>query len=110
MKKVNIYEAKTRLSELLDAVGRGEQVVICRRNQPVAELLPVRHGASAPRPIGTARGQVQVPAAFFDPLPDALVDDFYAGAQLSRGGASRVAERPPATRIRGSRRTRRPRS
>ncbi len=110
MKQVNIYAAKTRLSELLDAVERGEQVVICRRNQPVAELRPIRHGTSAPRPIGTARGQLQVPAAFFDPLPDPLVDDFYSGAQLPHRGASLVAERPPGTRLRRPRRKRRPRT
>ena len=38
---VNTHEAKTRLSELLEAVERGERVTICRNGKPVAELRPV---------------------------------------------------------------------
>ncbi len=48
MKEVAIYEAKTRLSELVAAVEQGEQVTITRRGQPVARLVaagPVRREA-----------------------------------------------------------------
>ena len=38
---VNIHQAKARLSEFIEAVERGEQVWICKRNQPVAELRPL---------------------------------------------------------------------
>ena len=41
MQTVNIYEAKTRLSALIQAVERGEEVVITNRNRPVARLVPV---------------------------------------------------------------------
>ena len=41
MHSVNIYEAKTRLSALIQAVERGEEVVITNRNRPVARLVPV---------------------------------------------------------------------
>ncbi len=37
---VGIFEAKRRLSELVDRAGRGEEIVITRRGQPVARLLP----------------------------------------------------------------------
>ena len=40
MIQVNVAEAKTRLSELLDAVDRGEEVVIANRNKPVARIVP----------------------------------------------------------------------
>ena len=40
MHSVSVYEAKTRLSELLRAVERGEEVVITNRNRPVARLIP----------------------------------------------------------------------
>ena len=40
MHSVSIYEAKTRLSALIQAVGRGEEVVITNRNRPVARLVP----------------------------------------------------------------------
>lgn len=52
MKEVAVYEAKTRLSELLSEVELGEQVTITRRGQPIARLVGVamtRRGASAQR-------------------------------------------------------------
>ena len=79
---VNIFEAKARLSEYLDRMARGERVVICRRNQPVAELRPVAVARTGPRPIGGAKGQLAVPSAFFDPLPNDLLDAFGGGAPL----------------------------
>ena len=39
---INVYEAKTRLSELLDRVGRGEEIVLGRSGRPVARLVPYR--------------------------------------------------------------------
>ena len=91
---VNIHEAKAKLSEYLEAVARGEQVVICNHNRPVAELRAIpAQAATTPRPIGLAKGQVVIPASFFDPLPDDLLDAFEG--KSSARPASRVAERPP---------------
>jgi antitoxin (DNA-binding transcriptional repressor) of toxin-antitoxin stability system len=95
MKVVNIYEAKAKLSEFLDAVASGERVLICKRNQPVAELRAVPGLRTAPRPIGMASGRVRVPPAFFEPLPDDVVDAFApedSGA-FEPASAARVAER-----------------
>jgi prevent-host-death family protein len=94
---VNINEAKAKLSEYLDAVERGERVMICKRNRPVAELkgVPVAV-AITPRPIGGVSGIV-MPPSFFDPLPDELLDAF-EGRPLQRR-ASRVAERSPAYEV-----------
>jgi prevent-host-death family protein len=90
---VNINEAKARLSEYLDAVERGERVMICKRNRPVAELKGVPAAvAIRPRPIGGVSGIV-MPPSFFDPLPDELLDAF-EGRPLQRR-ASRVAEHSP---------------
>ena len=47
MRSVSIYEAKTRLSALIQAVERGEEVVITNRNRPVARLVPAAPSASA---------------------------------------------------------------
>jgi prevent-host-death family protein len=88
MIKVNIYQAKARLSKFLAAVEAGERVVICKRNHPVAELTRVGASRAAPRPVGGAKGQFSVPAAFFDPLPEEFVESFYPGAGS--------LERPPA--------------
>lgn len=66
MVQVNVQEAKTRLSQLLQEAERGEEVVIARRGSPVARLVPIE--GPAPRPVGFVAGSV--PAAFFDPLPE----------------------------------------
>jgi prevent-host-death family protein len=75
MKKVNLYEAKTHLSALVDRVAEGETVVICRRNVPAAELRPVPKPRKKRRPIGLAAG-FTVPRSFFEPLPADLIDAF----------------------------------
>ena len=76
MKVVNIHEAKAKLSEYLDAVAAGERVLICKRNQPVAELRAVPAARTMPRPIGKAAGRLVVPEAFFEPLPDEVLAAF----------------------------------
>jgi prevent-host-death family protein len=63
LKKVNVHEIEARLSEYLEGVEAGEIVVICRRNRPVAELRAVSGTRTAPRPIGGAKGRLQVHAA-----------------------------------------------
>lgn len=108
---VNIFEVKAKLSEYLEAVGRGERVVICNRNRPVAELRAVA-AAPAARRLGTAVGAVTVPDAFNDPLPDDLLDAFEgraaAGASTvtEKAGPYAASPRPPKpakSRRRGSR-------
>jgi prevent-host-death family protein len=105
MNKVNIHEAKAKLSEYVDAALRGEQVVICRRNRPVVELRPVGAVRTKPRPIGGAQGRLTIPAAFLDPLPDDLVDAFYEEPQPGARSAPRVAERPASHRATRRRRS-----
>src|SRR5213594_1370850 len=93
---VNIHEAKAKLSEYLDAVANGERVVICKRNQPVAELRAIEQKRTEPRPLGLARGQVSIPPSFFEPMPNDFLDTFESGSvypDLSR--PSRIAERRP---------------
>jgi prevent-host-death family protein len=102
MNMVNIHEAKARLSEYVDAVERGERVIICRRNQPVAELKAVAPVRTMARLVGGAAGALVVPDSFFAPLPDDLVDGFYDGSVARPAGAARVAERSAGYRARGS--------
>ncbi|MGH6945006.1 MAG: type II toxin-antitoxin system Phd/YefM family antitoxin [Geminicoccaceae bacterium] len=54
MHEVSIYEAKTRLSALLQAVEKGEEVVITNRNRPVARLVPIKRPGRSPV-FGSAR-------------------------------------------------------
>jgi prevent-host-death family protein len=102
MKMVNIVEAKAQLSELLDQVSKGEQIVICKRNQPIAELRPVPAPRATPRPLGLAEDTFTVPPAFFEPLPEADLAAFEAAGDEEPRSA-RVAEprakyKPPARR------------
>jgi prevent-host-death family protein len=69
MLKVNIHEAKANLSKYVAAAERGETVVICHRNVPVAELRGLPRPRKEPRPIGLYRGKFKIPRSFFDPLP-----------------------------------------
>ena len=75
MLKVNVADAKAHLSRYLDLVERGETVVVCRRNIPIAEFRPVAKLPTVPRPVGIDRG-MEVPPSFFEPLPDALLEAF----------------------------------
>ncbi len=75
MNRINVAEAKARLSHYLAKVGEGETVLICRRNVPIAELRPIRAPLRQPRPVGTDRGMT-IPDSFFEPLPDDLLDAF----------------------------------
>ena len=77
---VNIHEAKAKLSEYLDAVAKGERVLICKRNQPVAELRAVEQKRTEPRPIGGGPHHFEVPDSFFEPMPDDFLDAFESGA------------------------------
>lgn len=70
---VNVHEAKTQLSRLLEAAGRGEDVVIARNGLPVARLVPI---APARRTPGAARGRGRLTVEFFEPLPDDLLTAF----------------------------------
>jgi prevent-host-death family protein len=94
---INIHEAKAKLSEYLDAVAKGERVVICKRNQPVAELRAIESTRIAPRPLGLAKGQVSIPPSFFEPMPDEFLDAFESGPVYPKvSPPGRVAEsRPP---------------
>lgn len=70
MIRINIHDAKTHLSRYLAKVAAGETVLVCNRNVPVAELRPVPQRRRAKRPIGLAKGKLEVRPAFFEPLPE----------------------------------------
>ncbi len=77
MKTVNIHDAKTHLSRLIEDVSAGEEVIIARNGKPVARLLPVL-ARSCPRRPGQWRGKVRIGADFDAPLPPALSKAFGA--------------------------------
>lgn len=72
MNRPNIHEVRENMASYLDAVARGEEVIICRRNQPVARLVPFAATPQRrePRPLGGAPDAGQaLPEAFFDDMP-----------------------------------------
>ena len=64
---VNLYDAKTQLSRLVDRAIAGEDIVIARAGKPVVRLVPV--DAVAPRQPGLLKG-LTLPDDLFDPLPE----------------------------------------
>jgi prevent-host-death family protein len=73
--KVNIHDAKTHLSKLIDRVMGGEEIIIAKAGKPVARLLPI-HDRPAERFPGTAVGKITISDDFNEPLPDAVLLDF----------------------------------
>jgi prevent-host-death family protein len=70
MEPVNVHEAKTHLSRLLERVEAGEEVVIARSGHPIARLVPI--GPTRPRVPGRLKGAVIVADDFDSPLPEEL--------------------------------------
>jgi prevent-host-death family protein len=64
---VNLYDAKARLSRLIDRATAGEEILIGRAGRPLVRLVPVEE--MLPRQPGLLKGLV-VPETLFDPLPE----------------------------------------
>ncbi len=75
MKQINIYEAKTDLSRLVDKASKGETFIIAKAGTPLAKLGPLE-----PRPkkfkFDLMKGRIKVAPDFDEPLPDWLLDAF----------------------------------
>ena len=75
MKQINIHEAKTQFSRLIAAVEQGEEIVVARYGRPIARIVAIRP-SDAPRKPGLSKGKFEVPPAFFEPLPDEVIQGF----------------------------------
>jgi prevent-host-death family protein len=74
--EVNIHEAKTHLSRLLERVAMGEEIIIAKAGTPIAKLVPLK-SARPKFKLGSAKGDFVVPDDFNDPLPKEIEDLFY---------------------------------
>jgi prevent-host-death family protein len=72
--QVNIYEAKTQLSKLVERAAAGEEIVIARGGRPMARLVPLQPPGGR-RPLGAYRGAMWI-APDFDELPDEVAAAF----------------------------------
>jgi prevent-host-death family protein len=72
---VNLYEAKTGLSRLVDRAAAGEEIIIAKAGKPMAKLVPATKPARRRKPGGW-KGRVRIGKDFDAPLPPALRDAF----------------------------------
>ena len=75
MDKINIHDAKTRLSQLVERAEVGEEFVIARAGRPVARLGPL-NPRGRKRRLGLLNGRIRVPEDFDAPLPRAVLRTF----------------------------------
>lgn len=78
MEKINIHDAKTRLSQLVERAEAGEEIVIARAGRPVARLAPLAPRAGRRR-LGLLDGRFRIPDDFNTPLPEDLLQAFFGG-------------------------------
>jgi prevent-host-death family protein len=75
---LNIYEAKTHLSALVEQAAQGEEIVIAKAGKPMARLVPLEQRVQPPRQFGQKVLQISYVAPDFDaPLPADILEDFY---------------------------------
>ena len=74
LKTVNVHEAKTHLSKLLERVRAGEEVIIAKAGAPIARLIPFAQPGK--RALGADAGRGFIAADFDAPLPEDVIQDF----------------------------------
>ena len=75
MQIVNIHEAKTQFSRLVDAAAGGEEIIIAKAGKPTARLVPMKF-VKAKRRFGGLKGQIRISDDFDAPLPDDVIAAF----------------------------------
>ncbi len=75
MKSVNIHQAKTHLSRLVEEAAVGEEIIIAKAGRPRARLVPCER-ARKHRVLGRLRGQIRIGDDFDAPLPAELLRAF----------------------------------
>ncbi len=75
--QINIHEAKTHLSRLIERAEAGEEIIIAKSGKPVAKLVSLQTPKAIRQP-GTAKGEIVVSDDFDAPLPDDVLRDFHS--------------------------------
>lgn len=78
MAEVSVYDARAAFSRLIDRALAGEEIVITRSGKPVIRLVPCKEAMPRRKP-GALKGLFEVTDAFFEPLPDDVLEAFYGG-------------------------------
>ncbi len=75
---INVHQAKTHLSRLLERVAHGEEIVIAKAGKPVARLVPIDDMLREPRRLGALEGQIWLAEDWdSDEVNEAIARDFY---------------------------------
>ncbi len=82
MRTVNIHEAKTHLSRLVEQAVEGQEVVIAKAGKPVARLVPAKKTRKK-RMLGFLAGKLRVPKDFDAPLPKNVIAEFEGPSHAS---------------------------
>lgn len=77
MKKVNIHEAKTNFSKLLNYALEGGEVIIAKAGKPIAEIVPIREKRGMKRTAGLFKDIIELYKDIEKPLPEKIVKEFY---------------------------------
>lgn len=72
---VNIHQAKTNFSKLVDAVMQGEEIIIAKAGKPAAKLVPIVSTKRVRKP-GALKGQIKIASDFDAPLDDDMLNQF----------------------------------
>lgn len=72
---INIHEAKTHLSRIVDEVAGGAEIIIAKAGKPIARLVPVQ-AIPKPKKLGLLKGKIKVPDDFNAPLPESVLTQF----------------------------------
>jgi prevent-host-death family protein len=75
MTMVNIHEAKTHFSKLVEAAMNGEETIIAKSGKPAAKLVPIT-ATKTIRRFGVLKGKIKIAEDFDAPLPDNIIADF----------------------------------
>ena len=75
MRTINIHEAKTHLSRLVDEVSAGEELIIAKAGKPLARLVPIKLARPVRKP-GFLKGKIRIANDFNASLPSDLIDAF----------------------------------
>jgi prevent-host-death family protein len=75
MRTINIHEAKTHLSRLVEEVSAGEELTIAKAGKPLARLVPIKPPKQVRTP-GFLKGKMRIASDFDAPLPSELLDAF----------------------------------
>ena len=79
MRTINIHEAKTHLSRLVEDAARGEPFIIAKAGRPMVQVSPLEPAATAPaRRLGFMAGELRVPDDF-DRMGEADIADLFSG-------------------------------